>query len=136
MDTIFLSLYHPATPTKNDLDSLNDEYPAINVGKMEALARNLTKNPDRLEKTETCFKVARSIFAVSVLLTAPVFFLIYLKIADIWSMSAMSYQFCGIFIAHAAHVPIVIYSFFDPEMSENIRNVFKNMKMRRRVSKS
>ena len=48
----------------------------------------------------------------------------------------MSYQFCGIFIAHAAHVPIVIYSFFDPEMSENIRNVFKNMKMRRRVSKS
>lgn len=72
--------------------------------------------------------MATLIFTITVVLTAPVFIMIaYTSFTDS-ILQGFTYQFAGIFVAHAAHIAIIIYFLYDPEMSESIRSVFKTIK--------
>ena len=117
--------------TTDDSDEEGEHYPKrsrMNISKIDALARSLSKCPHRLDEAELCFGVATKIFFLTSILSSPLFIIIFLRLQGIAYLSAMTYQFTGIFLAHAAHISIVVYSFYDPEMSQELKNMFQNMR--------
>jgi len=114
-------------PLETDLLNSNKSLASLE-GKRDSLARNCTKNPRLIQECEDNFRTAMWILIFKIVLFLPVIVMIILRMKNIVSISDSAYAICGAFVAHAAHVTILVYSFVDPEMGGEIRQVFRNIK--------